>query len=561
MADKTSMQDPESLNSPKSPHRVDLDTILIDEIGQFGWYQFKTVVLAVIVVIFAAWGASEYVFTTARINSRCFIPECETDPSTSEFAPSWILNAIPGTSETSFDSCQRYVNLTSSFDSSGTCPANLFDQNTIVNCDANVYQNTDTVVYDFDLGCDEWRRSLIGSVRTAGTLTALPITGYISDRWGRKTALVMNALNTAWLGVVRYWAGTYIGFMMSEIIEATFGSAGFSCAYILLMELVGPKYRVAVGATMNTFFSVGQILLGLIAWAVPNWQKLTLTLYIPQFLTISYIWLMSESIRWYMSKGRYDESETLLKKVAKVNGKELSEKSLKALRETAEEDKQRRAIEEAQKVTEPWLIVQVFRHKEILIRCCISPVWWITNTFIYYGMSINAVNMSGNRYLNYVAVSAAEIPGYWTAVFLMGKIGRRPVLIAAFWICAACQIAYIFMPDALYGVALTMFLIGKFSIAMVMTSVYVYTAELYPTKYRHNLFAFSSMMGRIGSIIAPLTPAFGAATFDDLPFVLFASFALLSGCLIFITPETLGTKLPDTMEEASNIGKKKDVKS
>lgn len=126
-----------------------------------------------------------------------------------------------------------------------------------------------------------------------------------------------------------------------------------------VMELVGPKYRVAAGATMNTFFSIGQITLGLIAWAVPNWQKLTLTLYIPQFLTISYIWLMSESIRWYMSKGRYDESEALLKKVAKVNGKELSEKSLKALRETAEEDKKRRALEKAQKVTEPWLIVQV----------------------------------------------------------------------------------------------------------------------------------------------------------------------------------------------------------
>lgn len=213
------------------------------------------------------------------------------------------------------------------------------------------------------------------------------------------------------------------------------------------MEIVGPKYRVAVGATMNTFFSVGQILLGLIAWAVPHWKMLTLTLYVPMFLTISYIWIMTESIRWYMSKGRYEESEALLKKIAQVNNKQLSEKSLAALRETAEEEKKKKAMEESERVHEPWLIVQVFRNKQILIRCLVSPVWWITNTFIYYGMSINAVNMSGNRYLNYVAVSAAEIPGYWTAVLLMGKIGRKPVLILAFWTCAACQIAYIFMPD------------------------------------------------------------------------------------------------------------------
>lgn len=65
----------------------------------------------------------------------------------------------------------------------------------------------------------------------------------------------------------------------------------------------------------------------------------------------------------------------------------------------------------------------------------------------------------------------------------------------------------------MYAVSLTVYLIGKYSIAMVMTSVYVYTAELYPTKYRHSLFAFSSMMGRVGSIVAPLTPAFVSTYF------------------------------------------------
>ncbi|KOB66492.1 Organic cation transporter [Operophtera brumata] len=40
------------------------------------------------------------------------------------------------------------------------------------------------------------------------------------------------------------------------------------------------------------------------------------------------------------------------------------------------------------------------------------------------------------------------------------------------------------------------------------------------------------------------------------PSVLFGSFALLSGLLIFTTPETLGTKLPDTIEEAEQLGNK-----
>lgn len=213
------------------------------------------------------------------------------------------------------------------------------------------------------------------------------------------------------------------------------------------MEVVGPKYRVAAGATMNTFFSIGQIMMGAIALAVPNWKMFTIALYVPQLFTIVYFWIMTESVRWYMSKGRYEESETVLLKIARINRKTLSPKSLETLRQSVEEEKRKNELEKHERANEPWLIVLVFRHKKILVRCAVSSVWWITNIFVYYGLSINSVNMSGNRYLNYIAVSAADIPGYWTAVFLIGRIGRKPVLIGAFWLCSACQFAYIFLPS------------------------------------------------------------------------------------------------------------------
>ncbi|CAH2241425.1 organic cation transporter protein-like [Pararge aegeria] len=533
---------------------MNLDTILVNEIGQIGWFQLRIMGLAISMAIFAAWAAAEFNFTTARIPTRCLIPECETEESF-DFRASWVLNAIPQAGN-SFDQCRRYRNISSTITRQDNCPAEWFNSDSIKDCEVHLYENTDTVVHTFGLACDEWRRTLIGSIRTLGTLVALPITGYISDRWGRRTALSINGFTTAWMGIVRYWSNTYVGFLISEVVESMF-SGGFSCAYIILMELMGPKYRVAAGASLNTSFSIGLVLLGFIAWGVPDWRNLTLALYIPQLLTFSYFFLMAESVRWYMSKGRFEEAEKVLKNAARVNKKELSEKSLELLREHALEEERKKADELARSEPEPWLVVLVFRHKRILVRCMVSPVWWITTTFIYYGMSINAVNMSGNRYLNYVAVSAVEIPGYWAAVVLMARIGRKPVLICAFWVCCACQIGYIFIPSDQYAASLSLYLVGKFSIAMVMTSIYVYTSELYPTKYRHSLFAFSSMIGRIGSIVAPLTPAFGAAVWDDLPFALFAGFAFISGLLVLVTPETLGTKLPDTMEEASNLGLKK----
>lgn len=206
---------------------------------------------------------------------------------------------------------------------------------------------------------------------------------------------------------------------------------------------MGPKHRVVAAICCNTFFALGNIVMALTAWGVPAWRHLTLILYAPQLLTISYYWLVPESVRWYMSKGRYAQVEASLKHAARVNGTQLSDKTLLTLRRAADQNHEA----PVQNKNKPWLVAEVFRHKPILLRCLVSPFWWITTTFVYYGLSINAVNMSGNLYLNYILSVAVEIPGYWSAVLLMNKVGRRPVLTAGYWICAICQVVYIFLPD------------------------------------------------------------------------------------------------------------------
>ncbi|XP_049872850.1 organic cation transporter protein-like [Pectinophora gossypiella] len=523
---------------------VSLDTILIDEVGQFGWYQLRQLAVLALAILCISVASSEYIFTAGRIPTRCLIPECES-AGPEQFSPSWLGTAVPGT-DGRLDNCQRY-NSTGIANVTDSCPADLFDQQTVVPCDQYVYEHTNTVVYDFELACDEWRRSLIGSLRTVGMLVALPLVGLVSDYWGRRTALALTAVNTAWIGSIRYFANTYIGFIASQFLESVFGSGGYSCAYILMTEIVGPKYRVAVSAAMSTIFATGGVVCGLVAWAVPDWRLLTLAIYLPQLLAISFFWIMPESVRWYLSKDRHEEAQQILKRMARVNGKQLSEQSMLALKKNAEREKQ---MSEKETISEePWLIVLVFRHKPILLRCLVSPIWWITCTLVYYGLTINSVNIAGNSYINFIVVTAIEIPGFWLAFLLMNVIGRKPTLMMSFWICSACQFAYLFVPTDLYGASLALYLIGKCSIASVATAMYVYTIELYPTKYRHRLFAFSSMMGRIGNIIAPLTPAFG----DRLPFILFGGMALVAGLLVLVTPETRGARFPDTMQQAVHM--------
>jgi len=56
-----------------------------------------------------------------------------------------------------------------------------------------------------------------------------------------------------------------------------------------------------------------------------------------------------------------------------------------------------------------------------------------------------------------------------------------------------------------YG-PLLLYMAGKLCITMAFGTVYIYTAELFPTTLRHSLLGICSMTGRIGSILSPQTP-------------------------------------------------------
>lgn len=83
----------------------------------------------------------------------------------------------------------------------------------------------------------------------------------------------------------------------------------------------------------------------------------------------------------------------------------------------------------------------------LLRRVCTTPIWWITTTFVYYGLSINSTSLSGNMYLNYIYTCAIEIPGFYTAVLVLDRIGRKATLASGFIFSASCNIAFAFIPE------------------------------------------------------------------------------------------------------------------
>ncbi|XP_075975667.1 organic cation transporter protein-like [Anticarsia gemmatalis] len=531
---------------------LDLDDVLVNELGQFGRYQIRNLFLLAIPLMMSAF-MSEYIFSAAAIPHRCRITECGEYSKLHDLEPEWVLNAIPPSSISSlgFHSCSRYEAI-----GKGTldyCPASLF-KNVTTDCnDEFVYARDNSVVFDFNLGCQEWLRALAGTLNSVGTLLVLPITGYVSDKYGRRIALVISISNLALFGLIRAFSVNYPMYLTMQIVQTTLGAGTFSSAYVFATEFVGPRYRVIATTVCASMFAIGQTVLAAVAWIVQPWRTMILVLHVPCFLIISYYWVLEESVRWLLSKEKYVEAKRVLEKVAKVNKKEISDKSMNALLNPPPPPSQSGDAEA------PTVIVAIFRSPVLFRRVLTTPIWWITTTFVYYGLSINATSLSDTMYLNYILTCLIELPGSVVAVLILNRIGRKATLSAGFLLCAVCNFAFAFMSIDLTTLRLVIYLAGKFFISIVFTSLYLYTSELYPTQYRHSLLAFSSMIGRIGSITAPLTPVL-AEYWVGIPSAMFGAMALLSGVLVLTQPETLGTKMPDTLAEAEAVGKPESMR-
>ena len=73
--------------------------------------------------------------------------------------------------------------------------------------------------------------------------------------------------------------------------------------------------------------------------------------------------------------------------------------------------------------------------------------------------------------------------------------------------------------------------------------------------YRTAGVGLCSMFGRLGGILAPLILAFGKH-WAPLPLLVFGCVSIFAGFLALLLPETLGKKLPETMEEGEELGSK-----
>ncbi|CAH1373368.1 unnamed protein product [Tenebrio molitor] len=517
-----------------------LDSILA-QVGDFGKYQIFIFSFVCLGVVFQSALHVAYVFTAMNLDYRCEIPEC--DVAYPRFDPPWLHNAVPFSEDIPLK-CTRFVP-NNTISASSNCTKAHFTPYT-EQCDSFVYKTSeDSILREYDLQCDDnlWKLTLVGTINNVGQFFGLLISGIISDRFGRKVVFILGMSICGLFGLIRSFAPSYEWFLVFEFLDAAFGSGSYICGFVMGVELVGPKRRVLTGTLISCCYAIGEVFAAGSAWIVQAWKPTIYILYTPPILLLSYFWIIPESVRWNLSKGRIDQAKNTLRRLAEVNGKPISETSLDNLAMADNESKDS--------------FFQVFKSTTLFLRLINCFFCWITCTFLFYGLTLNSVALAGNTYLDFILTSLVEIPASFVCNYVVDKFGRKWSLSCSFFLTGLSCLVFLFLPIDSEGGRLAVYLIGKFGATAAFSVTYIITSELFPTRLRHSMMGACSTFGRIGSMVAPQTPLL-AQIWNPLPITMFTTMAIIAGLLTLLFPETLGIKLPDTIEEAVSIGKDKN---
>ncbi|XP_052244562.1 organic cation transporter protein-like [Dreissena polymorpha] len=522
-------------------------------LGEFGKYQRILYVCVCIPIIFTAIQEFASVFTLALPKHRCTVPSLEND--TYEVQGIWheilINKSIPrGTDDSlDYDACALYMSHeNTSFDEQGV-PLN----SSTSECDSWVYDQAtfkSTFFTKINLVCsEELARANANTAMFVGHLIGAISIGLVADMFGRKKALVVSIVVFIVAAFGSAFARTYEVFVCFRFLQGVGTLSMYTTLFVIGLELVGPSYRVAAGMLINFFWSVGLYVLCLTAFLVRSYFPLQLALACPTVILVLHIWLVPESPRWLMSKGRYQEANQILQKCAKVNGVTLPDYLIDY------------DIDDVTKTSQS--VLKMFTVPRLLLRTLIIYFNWIVVNMVYYGLTLNVGDLSGDIYVNFAINSTMELGAYIMCLLLLNRVGCRwlhastMILGGASCLCTIFSTLYALPEHAWITVVLAN--VGKFGISASFAIIYFWSAELFPTLVRNSGMGSSSMVGIVGTILSPYTMELGKVIPGNfgkaLPLIIFGGLSLAAGLLSLLLPETKGAVLPESVRDAEKFGR------
>ncbi|KAM9825272.1 solute carrier family 22 member 7-like isoform 5-T5 [Syngnathus typhle] len=353
-----------------------------------------------------------------------------------------------------------------------------------------------TLATEWDLVCE--RKKMNRSTATIfflGVMLGSAIFGQLSDRFGRKTALLVSYVITTIFGFASALSTNFAMFAVMRFFTG-FGTSGVIIASgVLCMEWADIKHRSLMYIVLTMDWSLGCSLLAALAYFVNDWR-----------------WL-PESARWLVS-----QKKDLLKRIVVENEKGK------------------------------YSFLDLMRTPTLRRLTLIAGSVWFGVASSYYGITLNVSGFGVNIFLTQLIYGAIEIPAKLVCFFSINKIGRKLIVSGGLLLTGLCLICVIFIPSDMAVCRTAVGTLGKFFSEAAFTVLCLYTTELYPTVVRQIGYSCCSIICRLGVALSPLV-ALLDEVWVGLPRLLFGLMASGAGLLTFFLPETNNVSLAETLQD------------
>ena len=351
-------------------------------------------------------------------------------------------------------------------------------------------------------GLDPQQTGLILSMGYLGQLVGAVLFGWLAERIGRLSVLLFTILLFVSMDVACLFAVGAGSMMFFRFVQGigTGGEVPVASAYI--NEYIGSKGRGRFFLLYEVMFLLGLVGAGMIARAlVPTfgWKAMFIVGIVPAVVLIPLRFFMKESPRWLASKGRYAEADQIVSKL---------EASALASGHVLEAPRQVAVASEADSGSK-W--VEMFSG---IYRTRTLSIWamWFTSYLVANGMIAwlptlyrQTFNLPLETALSYGLLTsvAGVIASIFCALYI-DKVGRK------LWY----SVAFLTAPIPLVVLAvlgatspMEVLICAGLSYAIIQTvtfSLYLYSAEIYPTRLRALGTGLGSAWLRLGSSAGPL---------------------------------------------------------
>ncbi|KAG8318292.1 hypothetical protein J6590_006608 [Homalodisca vitripennis] len=323
--------------------------------------------------------------------------------------------------------------------------------------------------------------------------------------------------------------------------------------YVLAIELVGPKHRTVCTILTNIAYSLGLVALAAVVYLIRDWRQLALATSVPFLSFFLYWWVLPESPRWLLARGRFEEAEKILKKMARVNGKSLPANYMVQLKRKYQVDRYMQQKDQEKDHIRSYGVMDLLRTSNLRRKTLIITFIWFTNTSVYVGLSYYAPALGGDEFLNFFLAGAVELPTYVVLWPAMDCAGRRWTLCVSMVIGGLACLGTIMAQNSTTW-TLVLYCVGKMGISSSYVVLPLMASELYPTVVRGLGMSFSGVAGMLGPVFIPLVNYMGADMLV-LPLLVMGALLVTGGMFSLLLPETLHQHLPQTLEDGEAFGK------